>query len=88
MHEAPAIGLPVLNIGTRQSGRFINENLTNVDFHKTLISNWINEFNILKKYKSSSHYGIGNSGCLFGNLLKNRFFDLVPIQKKFNDIIE
>jgi len=57
-------------------------------FNKTLISNWINEFNILKKYKSSSDYGIGNSGYLFGNLLKNRFFDLVPIQKKFNDIIK
>ena len=88
MHEAPAIGLPVLNIGTRQNGRFNNDNLTNIELDKNQISKWINEFNISKKFSHSTHYGIGNSSDLFGNLLKTRFFDKVSIQKRFNDLIK
>lgn len=87
LHEAPAIGLPVLNYGTRQSGRFNHECILNIDYDDfPKIGEWLKLHERATSYKKSEHYGSGSSSTLFKELLDNKIFHNIDIQKSFTEI--
>lgn len=87
LHEGPAIGLPVLNYGSRQKGRFIHECITNVNYSEAEnINTWITKHSVITRYASSDHYGTGKSQEKFKSLLDSNFVDNVNVQKHFNQI--
>tara|TARA_R110002096_G_scaffold427188_1_gene637714 strand:+ start:5970 stop:7130 length:1161 start_codon:yes stop_codon:yes gene_type:complete len=70
IRECAFLGIPVVNIGTRQHGRTRGENVIDVSYSSEAISNGIN--NRLEKVeviKQSAIYGEGNSGEKIANIL-------------------
>jgi UDP-N-acetylglucosamine 2-epimerase (non-hydrolysing)/GDP/UDP-N,N'-diacetylbacillosamine 2-epimerase (hydrolysing) len=85
--DAPSLGLPVVNIGTRQEGRERGENVINVGHNKCEIIKRIREgltdkeF-LLKVKKCQSPYGDGKAGLRIAEILSK--LEITPrlIQKK------
>ena len=79
IRECAYLGVPVVNIGSRQNGRHRGENVLDVDYSKNLISDAIKAH--LQKGKSarSDIYGNGNSGKQIASILdkENFTFDKV-----------
>ena len=69
IRECSFLGIPVINIGSRQNKRDRSQNVIDVDHHETEIINAIN--NILSGFeiKSSNLYGEGYSGEIIADLL-------------------
>ncbi len=69
IRECSFLGIPVINIGSRQNKRDRGQNVIDVDHDETEIINSIN--NILKGFeiKSSNLYGKGFSGRIIADLL-------------------
>lgn len=87
LHEGPAIGLPVLNFGSRQMGRFSHECITHLQYSEvSQINKWIKKYSRYTRHNNSSHYGTGNSQLEFKELLDKNFFQGIKIQKQFKDI--
>lgn len=88
IREAGIYGIPAIDIGTRQYGRYIesaNSNIVHVNEDITEV------FAALFKAKSLhpeplSYYGSGNSNILFMDILRQRKIWNSDIQKKFIDI--
>jgi UDP-N-acetylglucosamine 2-epimerase (hydrolysing) len=88
LHEGPAIGLPVLNYGSRQNGRFNHECVTNVSYFETnKILTWINKYSVFTRHTCSNHYGNGKSQEKFKSLLDSNVFKTINIQKHFNQLL-
>ena len=85
--EAPSFSLPVVNIGTRQTGRQRGQNIVNVDYDKDKIIKAIKiglydkEFKC-KASKCISPYGNGHAGTKVAEILGS--IDITPelLQKK------
>jgi len=87
IREAPVYGIPTINVGTRQNNRSINPNIHNVANDKELILKEIH--NIVKngtKYKSSKHFGKGDSLHRFMEKLEEKKLWGTKKQKQFCDI--
>lgn len=69
IRECAYIGVPVVNIGTRQAGRERSVNVIDCDYDKVQILNAINRQMVHGKYKSDSIYGDGQSGVKIAQLL-------------------
>jgi UDP-hydrolysing UDP-N-acetyl-D-glucosamine 2-epimerase len=72
--EAPSLGLPVVNIGTRQMGREQGENVINASYDRNnireCIDKAINDKEFRKKVKSCSNpYGDGMASTRISNIL-------------------
>lgn len=85
IHEAPVVGVPTINVGTRQNNRFpyksiINTNNSNVDI--------INGIKVALKMivKPTLHFGNGNSASAFLSILKSERFWSISKQKVFVEI--
>lgn len=79
--EASALGIPVVNIGTRQNGREQAESVLNVDYSKEEIKKAI-ELSLTKEYKdlavkAKSPYGSGNSSKKIVKILSE-----IPLNRK------
>jgi len=75
IHEAASFRLPVINIGSRQNGRFQPKNVVNVDYNRKNILNKIkfclNNRNYIKSLKKLQNpYGDGNSAYKIIKVLK------------------
>ncbi|MDD2494208.1 MAG: UDP-N-acetylglucosamine 2-epimerase [Tissierellia bacterium] len=86
IHEAPVIGIPSINIGTRQNRRFTYESIINCSDNKKDILVAINKANEMKSIAKTNFFGEGKSRenflkvMLSGNIWKTKK------QKSFIDI--
>ena len=85
IHEAASFNVPVINIGTRQNGRYQPTNIINVNHNNTQISKAItkaksNKFkNKIKKIKNP--YGDGNSSVRIIKIIKKLKLENFNTQK-------
>ena len=75
IRECAYIGVPVVNIGTRQAGRERAVNVIDCDYQKDQILAAINKQMLHGKYPSDNIYGDGQSGTKIAQLLAE-----VPLQ--------
>lgn len=86
VREACVYGIPAIDIGTRQQGRYIKNafpNIIHVDDSEAEIAEAILQAESIKKEPFSA-FGRGNSSQLFMKALEGPVWD-IPIQKKFID---
>jgi len=69
LREGSFLGVPVVNIGSRQSNRECGENVIHVENNNEQIQNAINIQIKHGKYKSSKIFGDGNSGQRIADIL-------------------
>jgi UDP-hydrolysing UDP-N-acetyl-D-glucosamine 2-epimerase len=75
IRECAYIGVPVVNIGTRQAGRERAVNVIDCDYQKEQILDAIKKQMLHGKYPSDNIYGAGQSGAKIAQLLAE-----VPLQ--------
>ena len=81
IREGSYLGVPSVNIGTRQNFRERGENVIDVNYNKNEILNAIKKhLKKNKKYKRSYLYGKGNAGMMMNKILTKV---KVNVQKKF-----
>lgn len=86
VREAPVYGVPTVNIGTRQQGRFSHPSIIDVGYDKTDILKGIKSALKMGKQEPIHHFGKGNSRELFNQCLKNPEFWNHARQKSFQDL--
>ncbi len=69
IRECAFMGVPVVNIGSRQNKRDRGTNIIDVNYQRTEIVKAIQDWLSIGKAKPSSVYGGGNAGEQIGNLL-------------------
>jgi len=79
IREGSFLGIPAVNIGTRQKGREMGPNIINVDYNHNLIKEAIEKQITHGKYKKSNLYGDGKAGERIANILATA---KINIQKK------
>jgi UDP-N-acetylglucosamine 2-epimerase (hydrolysing) len=85
VREAPFLGVPSLDLGTRQSNRSVAESITHTSaldvagIEKFLRNEWG------RRYERDNAFGSGNAALLFADILDTREFWAAPMQKNFND---
>jgi len=84
IHEAPIYGVPTLNIGTRQNGRFVSESIFNVQEDKNKILEALN--NLPDRCEPIYTYGKGDSAVRFMKILHDEFIWNTSLQKSFHDL--
>lgn len=87
IHEAPVIGLPSINVGSRQSNRFSYESIINTSDSKEQILNAIEKAMSQKFTKRTTYFGDGNSRNNFIAVMKDEKIWDTPRQKVFKDIV-
>lgn len=75
IRECAFLGIPVVNIGTRQNRRDRGENVTDVDYDEVEIEKAINDIIKTNKRTKSDVYGGGNAGKKIAELL-----NILPLQ--------
>lgn len=75
IRECAFLGIPVVNIGTRQNRRDRGENVTDVDYDEAEIEKAINDIIKTNKRTKSDVYGGGNAGKKIAELL-----NILPLQ--------
>lgn len=86
IHEAPVIGIPSINIGTRQKNRFFHETILNSKIDKVDIMRKIQEVSKMNKFNKTFYFGEGKSEDLFIKILNENNIWKISRQKVFNDI--
>lgn len=86
IHEAPVVGIPTINLGSRQNNRFNYDTIINAQFEVEQILIDVKRSQEMKVVVSE-HYGIGNSASEFNKILISEDFWKIPKQKIFNDIL-
>lgn len=87
IHEAPVYGVPTINVGTRQNNRFNYVSISNVAFDSAEILKSIRKAQTKEeRYKTTDHYGKGNSAQLFVDAINVPSFWLNSVQKTFVDL--
>ena len=84
IYEAPVLGTPSINIGTRQKNRLNKKSIKNIDNLNNLNLKEIITF--LKSYKKEkiSYFGRGNTDKKFIKILRNKNLWNTSVQKYFN----
>ncbi|PJB12911.1 MAG: UDP-N-acetylglucosamine 2-epimerase (hydrolyzing) [Flavobacteriales bacterium CG_4_9_14_3_um_filter_40_17] len=85
IREAPAYGIPVINIGTRQQNRDLQADILNVDYTAENIFEALQNIGKHPVSPPSNHFGNGNSAKLFLSCLKNDDIWQINHQKQFRD---
>ena len=73
--EAPFLGIPVLNIGSRQNGRYLCRNVRSVSSKKDDMRDAILDFtqNNFKRFEPDMYYGDGHTAEKIVDLLKHEY---------------
>ena len=87
IHEAPVIGIPSVNVGSRQSNRFYHESIINTSDSKEQILNAIKITTQKKNSNRTTYFGDGNSKKNFIAVIENEKIWNISRQKAFKDII-
>ena len=69
IRECAFLGIPVINIGSRQNKRMRGENVIDVDYNRNEIIDAINCIQNNTSIKSSNIYGSGDAGLKIANIL-------------------
>lgn len=86
IRESGIYGIPAIDIGTRQSGRYSVSKSTNIQHITENEDEIINALNDIEKYSSSSFvFGDGNSTQRFMRIVRKDAFWDMEIQKHFVD---
>lgn len=85
IREAPAYGIPVVNIGTRQQNRDLKVEIQNVDYGQKSIFEALQNVEKQATSPPSFHFGKGNSATLFLSCLENAAIWNINHQKQFRD---
>lgn len=87
IREAPYMGTPTVNIGTRQRNRSYHNEIIHCGYEKLDILSAVEKAVVLKRVKKkANHFGDGKSDQLFLKILKSDKIWKIPRQKQFNDI--
>lgn len=86
IHEAPVIGIPSINIGSRQKNRFVHATIINCSDSTKEILLGINEAKLMKNITKTDHFGTGNSSENFTKIILSDAIWNISRQKIFNDI--
>ncbi|MCK5684448.1 UDP-N-acetylglucosamine 2-epimerase, partial [bacterium] len=86
IHEAPVFGVPTVNIGSRQTGRFSYCSIFNVGNNKREILIAMKKAMENHKFTPSEFFGVGNSAEQFLNELKKESLWATPKQKTFQNL--
>ncbi len=85
VREAPFLGLPSLDVGTRQNSRGIAESIANAEAMDTNGMNRFLQHSWSKHFIGSMGFGAGTASEKFINVLSTHEYWLLPSQKAFND---
>ena len=69
IRECSFLGVPVVNIGSRQEGRERGKNVIDVDYESTAIQTAVLRQISMGRYKGASIYGDGKAGANIADLL-------------------
>ena len=84
--EAPALGVPTVNIGNRQKGRLMAESVINCDTTTEAISKAM-KIAQRTEHKVSNLYGDGNTSDKIISVIKEYLLnDKIDLKKQFYDI--
>ena len=86
IREAPYYNVPTINIGTRQSGRSVREDIIHCGYEKEAILKAIEQLDQYVPVQHDEHFGAGNSSEQFMALLRTPSFWSISKQKCFNDL--
>ena len=87
VREAGIYGVPSIDIGSRQSGRYSMSHIKNIVHTDYSYEEILNAIGVINQYKfESSVFGDGNSTKRFYDLLNTSDFWDIDIQKKFIDL--
>lgn len=82
IREGAMIGIPVVNVGTRQQGRLRSRNIIDVDYDRDQIREGIKKQLRNGKYKPDYIYGDGCAAEKIVKILKEIDLKRIPIQKR------
>lgn len=85
VREAPFLGLPSVNVGTRQSRRSVSPSIVNSDYSTKMILDSISQA-LTIDCAASKEFGEGSSSSLFMKTLKDHSIWKTPVQKIFIDL--
>ncbi len=71
IRECSFLGVPTVNIGTRQNRRLRGSNVVDVSYQKELIKNAVNERMNNENITAENIYGNGDSGNKIADILAN-----------------
>lgn len=84
--EAPALGIPTVNIGERQRGRLMADTIVQCKPEKELILEAMDEAAVMP-HKVSTLYGDGETSAKIVTILKNFLFcNKINLKKRFYDL--
>jgi UDP-N-acetylglucosamine 2-epimerase (hydrolysing) len=86
IREAPFYGLPSVNIGDRQSNRYMGPTIRNCGYESDQVAAAINEAFRTPLSPGDNHFGDGNSAERFIELLRSESVWIRSTQKQFNDV--
>ena len=84
VREAPSLGVPSINLGSRQNNRSISPMIINSDIEETAITSSIKHVLVMPREKDTK-FGDGNSAQEFVKLLISEIFWKTNVQKTFVD---
>ena len=87
IHEAPVIGIPSINIGSRQKNRFEHETIINCKDSMKDILKAIDTVKKMENLNKTNHFGDGNSRENFLGIMVGEDIWKISRQKVFNDIV-
>lgn len=85
IREAPVYGVPAINVGTRQAGRFRSPSIIDVPPDSQAISRAIQQTCTMEKPEPLMHFGDGKSTQRFAQVLCDPNFWALPLQKSTID---
>lgn len=86
IREAGIYGIPAIDVGTRQSGRYNLKTSKNIQHVPEDFKSILEAIDKVKQYKTIEYlFGQGNSTEQFFNIMENIDFKNIRIQKKFVD---
>ena len=86
IRESGIYGIPAIDIGTRQSGRYSLEKSKNIQHVPEDIKSILEAIDKINQYKTTEYmFGTGNSTEEFLNIMDNIDFNNINIQKNFVD---
>jgi UDP-N-acetylglucosamine 2-epimerase (hydrolysing) len=86
IREAPVFGVPTINVGTRQHGRFHHDSIVHVGYDRAAIVAAIEEVDRMPPPKRSLHFGRGDTAARFLAALERPELWATPRQKQFYDL--
>mgnify|MGYP006074653271 CR=1 FL=1 len=85
IYDAPLFGVPTINIGSRQNGRFTAESIVNIPDGYSNVLSAINIAKVKPRFDINEFYGSGNSSAQFLKVLKTKNIFRISTQKAFFD---